>query len=152
MKASKRSAGLARGADAKNDTQLSPPSSEGNMAQKREAATANLPELDDESEHTSVRMKRASALRSDPPDTRGSYDSGSVAPASDMPEVLEQAEHGTPEVDSTSDSMLSRYFRDMATHQVMGPDEELQAAQSVEEAEVDHWTALLSYLRQRSTC
>jgi len=33
----------------------------------------------------------------------------------------------------------------MATHQVMGPDEELQAAQRVEEAEVDHWAALLAY-------
>jgi RNA polymerase primary sigma factor len=47
--------------------------------------------------------------------------------------------------DSSSDSMLSRYFRDMATHQVMGPDEELQAAQAVERAEVAHWAALLNY-------
>jgi RNA polymerase primary sigma factor len=42
--------------------------------------------------------------------------------------------------------MLSRYFRDMATHQVMGPDEELTAAQAVEQAEVDHWVALLAYV------
>ena len=49
----------------------------------------------------------------------------------------------------SSDSMLSRYFRDMATHQVMGPDEELQAAQAVERAEVDHWVALLAYLPVR---
>ncbi len=41
--------------------------------------------------------------------------------------------------------MLSRYFRDMATHQVMGPDEELSAAQAVERAEVNHWVALLGY-------
>ncbi len=33
--------------------------------------------------------------------------------------------------ESAADSMLSRYFRDMATHQVMGPDEELAAAQAV---------------------
>lgn len=45
-----------------------------------------------------------------------------------------------------NDSMLSRYFRDMATHQVMGPEEELKAAQSVETSEVAHWAALLSYL------
>jgi RNA polymerase primary sigma factor len=49
-------------------------------------------------------------------------------------------------VDGSSDSMLSRYFREMATHQVMGPDEELQAAQAVEGAEVDHWAALLAYI------
>jgi RNA polymerase primary sigma factor len=50
------------------------------------------------------------------------------------------------EVDGASDSMLSRYFREMATHQVMGPDEELQTAQAVEQAEVDHWVALLAYV------
>ena len=49
-------------------------------------------------------------------------------------------------LDGTTDSMLSRYFRDMATHQVMGPDEELECAQAVEEAEIEHWVALLSYV------
>ncbi len=52
----------------------------------------------------------------------------------------------TPDVDGATDSMLSRYFRDMATHQVMGPDEELQAAQSVEQAEVAFWAGLLAYV------
>lgn len=49
-----------------------------------------------------------------------------------------------PQNDTTNDSMLSRYFRDMATHSVMGSDEELAAAKSVEDAEVEHWVALLS--------
>jgi len=44
------------------------------------------------------------------------------------------------------DSMLARYFREMATHPVMGSDEELQTAISVEKAEVDHWMAILAYL------
>jgi len=48
--------------------------------------------------------------------------------------------------DASGDSTLSRYFREMATHQVMGPDEELEAAQGVEEAEIEHWAALLAYL------
>jgi RNA polymerase primary sigma factor len=43
------------------------------------------------------------------------------------------------------DSMLARYFREMATHPVMGPDEELQTAIEVERAEVDHWVAIFSY-------
>lgn len=51
-----------------------------------------------------------------------------------------------PSVDSAGDSMLSRYFREMATHQVMGPDEELECAQRVEEAEIEHWMAVLSYI------
>lgn len=45
-----------------------------------------------------------------------------------------------------SDSTLSRYFREMATHQVMGQEEELRAAQEVEGAEVDLWGALLAYV------
>jgi RNA polymerase primary sigma factor len=59
---------------------------------------------------------------------------------------MQEADSFPIEVESSPDSMLSRYFRDMATHQVMGPDEELVAAQAVEQAEVDHWVALLAYV------
>ena len=44
------------------------------------------------------------------------------------------------------DSTLSRYFRDMATHDVMAADEELRTAIAVEESEVEHWSAMLSFL------
>ncbi len=44
------------------------------------------------------------------------------------------------------DSMLARYFREMATHAVMGPDEELATAVDVEKAEIDHWCAILALL------
>jgi len=44
------------------------------------------------------------------------------------------------------DSMLARYFREMATHPVMGQEEELGTAVDVEKAEVEHWCAILSYL------
>jgi RNA polymerase primary sigma factor len=47
--------------------------------------------------------------------------------------------------DLGSDSVLALYFREMATHAVMGPDEELATAIEVEMAEVEHWTAILSY-------
>jgi RNA polymerase primary sigma factor len=43
------------------------------------------------------------------------------------------------------DSMLARYFREMATHAVMGPEEELETAVEVEKAEVDHWVAIFAY-------
>jgi RNA polymerase primary sigma factor len=44
------------------------------------------------------------------------------------------------------DTMLARYFREMATHPVMGPDEELGTAVDVESAEVEQWCAILAYL------
>jgi RNA polymerase primary sigma factor len=50
------------------------------------------------------------------------------------------------ESEGGGDSMLARYFREMATHPVMGPEEELGTAVDVEKAEVEHWCAILSYL------
>jgi RNA polymerase primary sigma factor len=47
--------------------------------------------------------------------------------------------------DGGGDSMLARYFRDMALHPVMGPEEELDTARTVEQSELDHWVALLSH-------
>ncbi len=44
------------------------------------------------------------------------------------------------------DSTLARYFRDMALHDVMGPDEELRTAMDVESTEVEHWATLLAFL------
>lgn len=44
------------------------------------------------------------------------------------------------------DSVLTRYFREMAGHQVMGADEELKAAERVENAEADIWCKLLAYM------
>jgi RNA polymerase primary sigma factor len=43
------------------------------------------------------------------------------------------------------DSMLARYFREMAAHPVMGQAEELQTAIDVEQVEVDHWLAIFSF-------
>ncbi len=48
---------------------------------------------------------------------------------------------------SGGDSMLARYFREMATHSVMGQEEELATAMEVERAEVAQWIALLSHLQ-----
>ena len=42
------------------------------------------------------------------------------------------------------DSMLARYFREMATHNVMGQEEELATAIEVEKAEIDHWVAIFA--------
>lgn len=43
------------------------------------------------------------------------------------------------------DSTLSRYFREMASHRVLTPQEEIEAAKQVEELEIGYWLALLAY-------
>jgi RNA polymerase primary sigma factor len=94
---------------------------------------------------TNPAAEAAPAAESSPPEAD---EPATATAASESPEEPEFEFEGEAPVsiDSSTDSMLSRYFRDMATHQVMGPDEELQAAQSVEQAEVDHWVALLSHV------
>jgi RNA polymerase primary sigma factor len=103
---------------------------------------------DDSHEDTAVRYSSAfvtpestrtgsegfAGYESVPPPSAQSQRSDSMAPAAPSPS------------DGTGDTMLSRYFREMASHQVMGPDEELETAQAVEQAEVAVWVALLSYL------
>ena len=43
------------------------------------------------------------------------------------------------------DSTLSKYFREMAQHRVLTPQEEVAAAQKVERLEIAYWEALFSY-------
>jgi RNA polymerase primary sigma factor len=66
------------------------------------------------------------------------------APTSDAPGPRRQPTDREIE-EGGGDSMLARYFREMATHAVMGPDEELETAIEVEDAEVDHWVSILAY-------
>jgi len=96
------------------------------LASTHPAASAS----DSDSDYGTDPLRRAP--QSEPP-------LGSVAPEP-MQQDLRAMEEGG------GDSMLARYFRDMAAHQVMGPDEELQTAKAVEQAEVDHWVALLGFL------
>jgi RNA polymerase primary sigma factor len=46
---------------------------------------------------------------------------------------------------AAGDTMLSRYFHDMATHRVLRPEEEVEAAKAVEDLERKYWAALLAY-------
>src|SRR5260221_9005862 len=118
---------------------------------KNRSTAAKLAPIDDDmAENTSVRL--ASTTTPPPADADVEF----------VPELLSDARPSEPAMGSVAreptqqdlrameegggDSMLARYFRDMAAHQVMGPDEELQTAKAVEQAEVDHWVALLSFL------
>ncbi|MBW2455390.1 MAG: sigma-70 family RNA polymerase sigma factor [Deltaproteobacteria bacterium] len=111
------------------------------MSKPTAAARELLPLIsDDEDVTTSVRR------RSLPPtlaDLQGGASSsrrpatGKAATARVLPEPARKI---------SGDSMLARYFRDMASHPVMGHDQEVEAAEQVEAAEVTHWMNLLSHL------
>ncbi|MDD9969770.1 MAG: sigma-70 family RNA polymerase sigma factor [Myxococcales bacterium] len=47
--------------------------------------------------------------------------------------------------ESSGDSTLSKYFGEMARHNVLTPAEEMEAAQKVERLEIAYWEALCSY-------
>ncbi len=47
--------------------------------------------------------------------------------------------------DATDDNTLSKYFREMAFHQVITPKEEIKAAEDVRSLEISYWKELLSY-------
>jgi RNA polymerase primary sigma factor len=115
------------------------------MTQNPNVPISEFPDLadSDTDEQTAVRVARPSLPVRKGATTRDAprEEFQTTPPPSEAPDVAEPP----ADVDASSDSTLSRYFRDMATHQVMGPDEELQAAQGVERAEVEHWVALLSY-------
>ena len=77
-----------------------------------------------------------------------SWDSPSLNPPPDSakaprPAPVPRAALAKLEHDA-SGSTLSRYFRDMAMHPVLGPADELSAARAVEDGEIAHWVALLS--------
>ncbi|HKQ69001.1 MAG TPA: sigma-70 family RNA polymerase sigma factor [Polyangiaceae bacterium] len=115
---------------------------------KNRATAAKLQPIDDD-ENTAVRLA-GSATTQAPSDVDADFGPELIAdapqnepPVSIAPEPTQQDMRAIE--DGGGDSMLARYFRDMAAHQVMGPDEELQTAKAVEQAEVDHWVALLSF-------
>ena len=95
------------------------------MSQNRAPAIEPREDVDEVEEKTDVRLMRPAGLSEDPPESERRSSSLESNPSEPPPEAA---------AEGSNDSMLSRYFRDMATHQVMGPDEELQTAQAVEQA------------------
>jgi RNA polymerase primary sigma factor len=118
---------------AANETAPSARASESQLAREPSPDSSGLAEVDllddDVPEETAIRARV---------DVRAE---GPVLEA--VPEVVRAKD--VLDEDSPQNSTLARYFREMATHNVMGPDEELATAKRVEQAELDHWAALLSY-------
>jgi RNA polymerase primary sigma factor len=97
-------------------------------------------------------------------EAEGSGSGSSLAPTQDIEALEEEFDLEAPMLDGSAeepraakapsdreieegggDSMLARYFREMATHPVMGAEEELETAVAVEDAEVAHWVAILAF-------
>lgn len=64
----------------------------------------------------------------------------------DLEEVERETAKAVTDLERTDRSMLGRYFREMANHRVLSPDEELEAARRIHELEVAYWRSLLSHL------
>ena len=119
-------------------TSVAPVSSSGT-----ESASADLDDLleDDSLDRTGVRPARTEPIDGVTPSKVELEAPEEGTPAlSDEPGVLRDLEEGG------GDSMLARYFREMAMHPVMGQEEEIATAREVEATEVAHWMAVLSHL------
>ena len=105
---------------------------------------------DDEMDQTAVRYSPAFAKPSVVPPSFGTRRYDSVPPRAKLRRRNQAEKPATPapkgSSDSTGDSMLSRYFREMSSHSVMGPSEELNAAKEVEAAEIDFWITMFSFV------
>ncbi len=115
------------------------------------SALTSAPDVDDVDDEpldrTGIRPARTEPLES------GTFDADSISGKVE----IEQAEEGAPSLsdepgvlrdleEGGGDSMLARYFREMAMHPVMGQEEEIATAREVEATEVAHWMAVLSYI------
>jgi RNA polymerase primary sigma factor len=108
-----------------------------------DAGSADLDDMleDDSLDRTGIRPARTEPIEGVLPSKVDLEAPEESAPTlSDEPGVLRDLEEGG------GDSMLARYFREMAMHPVMGQEEEIATAREVEATEVAHWMAVLSHL------
>ncbi len=120
------------------------------------AASSELPELasvglmdDDIAEDTAVRARTGPVTPvEDDPIEFIDFDFAALAKKPEKTRTRETPlRPASRDIDEGGgDSMLSRYFRDMALHPVMDPEQELETARTVEQAEVNHWVALLAHI------
>ena len=123
--------------------------------QRRTSAAAKLPEAPKEQKATVHLVGPFEATQNETPEDV-EVAVADMGPAADLlsgeRDILPEREAPAPANDlkvlaeGGGDTTLARYFRDMATHEVMGQEEELRTAMEVEQSEVDHWSAMLAFL------
>jgi RNA polymerase primary sigma factor len=106
------------------------------------AEPANAPVADDEDLDEAAPASTAAETELVVLDEEFDFEEAAAAVEEDEPRPVAKAKAE----EGGGDSMLARYFREMATHSVMGQEEELGTAVDVERAEVDHWCAILAYV------
>ncbi len=94
----------------------------------------------------SVKKTPAAATETDRAETKKRSLDGNPSPQQ-LEKARTEAEKALKELErqGAGDSTLSRYFREMACHRVLTPQEEIEAARKVEELEIGYWQALLAY-------
>ena len=103
---------------------------------------------DDEAENTSVRVTSHFTEADDLEVVDRTLDDDLMVLAARDSSLLPPPMEADPvkESDRIGDSMLARYFREMAAHPVMDHEDEVRAARAVEKAEIEYWRAILSYV------
>ncbi|MDH5675657.1 MAG: sigma-70 family RNA polymerase sigma factor [Myxococcales bacterium] len=94
-------------------------------------------------------MAKVAATRREPrADRTGKKDSRDIPVAVGKPAAKNDTEAALKALsrESGGDTTLSKYFREMAQHRVLTPQEEVEAALTVERLEIAYWEALLSYV------
>jgi len=128
-----------RAAEIVKDSKISAAGGAKAMGKRSEAHTLPIERRADHDERASrVQMAAASTA------------SSASSPVETEPTEAELQELGTEVTvaagaDDLTEGMLARYFRDMAIHTVMSPEEEVRAAREFEEAEINRWRAVVAY-------
>ncbi len=122
-------------------------------AQKTRPATTDKASTNKVSRATKTPRKTGKQAVAKVEETEAAKPAVVEAPASSEPTKAQlekartEAEKALKELErqGAGDSTLSRYFREMACHRVLTPQEEIEAAQRVERLEIGYWEALFAY-------
>jgi RNA polymerase primary sigma factor len=121
----------------------------GKQLSRPQAAQAPAAKADKKAEKRDAEAKAKApvveAVAAEPAKPEDEPESSEPSPE-DLEEVEREAAKAINDLERNDRSMLGRYFREMANHRVLSPDEELEAARRIHELEVAYWRILLSHV------
>jgi RNA polymerase primary sigma factor len=104
-----------------------------------ERADAPVAEHDDEHEHEHDETEKAAA-----PEAADLTDLAHLAEEAEVVAPAPAREKDTARVKTDSEDHLSTYFRDLAVHDLLGPEQEREIAQGIEDQEILTWERVLT--------